>query len=189
MLQVNREFQASLQANEHTVAQGSLRSRNIADGEWKRLHPNWIAVKRLGMLITLGIVGTPAVVLLLLVAFVFNVNWLVRVTIVAALVCFVLWRIWMVVWYPPLAYRHARYTVSPLGVEFRSGVFWRSIVNVPRSRVQHTDVQQGPLLRHYGLGMLVMNTAGTHNAEVSLPGVQHGKAMRIRDYLIAERES
>jgi membrane protein YdbS with pleckstrin-like domain len=190
MRDMNRETQATAEASaQSTPPRTSPRQRNIADGAWKRLHPHWIAVKRLGMLITLGILGTPALVGLLLVLFVFNMNWLMRWTIVAALVCFLAWRIWLVVWYPPMAYRHARYRVSPLGVEFRYGVFWRSIVNVPRSRVQHTDVDQGPLLRYYGLGMLVMHTAGTHNAEVGLPGIRHETAMRIRDFLIQERES
>jgi membrane protein YdbS with pleckstrin-like domain len=59
--------------------------------------------------------------------------------------------------------------VDARGLEIRRGVFWRSVVNVPRSRVQHTDVSQGPLERSYGLGTLIVYTAGTDHAQVNSP--------------------
>ena len=63
--------------------------------------------------------------------------------------------------YPAWEYRRTRYRVTSKGIEIRKGVIWRQIINVPRNRVQHTDVTQGPLLRHYGLASLVIHTAGT----------------------------
>ena len=53
-----------------------------------------------------------------------------------------------------IQYRHASYRVDPQGIEIARGVIWRSIIHVPVSRVQHTDVSQGPLQRRYGLGTL-----------------------------------
>jgi membrane protein YdbS with pleckstrin-like domain len=50
--------------------------------------------------------------------------------------------------------------------------------------VQHTDVSQGPLERTYGLGTLAIFTAGTDHAQVSLHGLDHGTALRIRDHLL-----
>ena len=64
----------------------------------------------------------------------------------------------------------------------RSG--WRSEISVPKSRVQHTDVSQGPLQRRFGLATLVLHTAGTQHAAVSLSGLSHEAALQIRDYLI-----
>ena len=58
---------------------------------------------------------------------------------------------------------------------------------MPRSRVQHTDVSQGPLERHYGLGTLVVYTAGTDHARVSLPGLAHEVAIQLRDDLRPDR--
>ena len=58
------------------------------------------------------------------------------------------------------------------------------MTNVPRSRVQHTDVAQGPLERRYGLGTLVIYTAGTEHAKVALPGLAYADALRIRDQLL-----
>jgi membrane protein YdbS with pleckstrin-like domain len=84
-------------------------------------------------------------------------------------------------------YRHTRYRVDEQGLEIRRGVFWRVVVNVPRSRVQHTDVSQGPLERRYGLGTLAVYTAGTDHAKVTLSGLDHEVALRIREHLMPER--
>ena len=54
-----------------------------------------------------------------------------------------------------------RYRVDADEIEIWSGVLWRQAVVVPRSRVQHIDVSQGPIERSYGLATLSIHTAGT----------------------------
>ena len=66
----------------------------------------------------------------------------------------------------------------------KEGVVWRSVVTVPRSRVQHTDVAQGPLQRVFGIATLIVYTAGTEHAFVSLRGLAPETANAIRDFLI-----
>lgn len=86
--------------------------------------------------------------------------------------------------WPVLSFRHASYTVDAWGVEVRGGVLWRSVVAVPASRVQHTDVSQGPLERALGLGTLVLHTAGTSHTVVKVTGLAYGRALAIRDFLV-----
>lgn len=90
---------------------------------------------------------------------------------------------WLQRW-PAIAYRHASYAVNPEGIQIRRGVLWRNVIRVPRSRVQHTDVTQGPLERRFGLGTLVIYTAGTQHAKVELRGLDHADAFRVRDHLL-----
>jgi membrane protein YdbS with pleckstrin-like domain len=92
--------------------------------------------------------------------------------------------VWLGHQWPAISYRHASYRVDADGIEIRRGVLWREIVNVPRSRVQHTDVAQGPWERQFGLGTLSVFTAGTRHAQVSLPGLSHERALRIREHLL-----
>jgi membrane protein YdbS with pleckstrin-like domain len=84
-------------------------------------------------------------------------------------------------------YRHTWYRLDDRGIEIRRGVFWREVINVPRSRVQHTDVSQGPLERRYGLGTLVVYTAGTDHAKVTLSGLAHEVALELREQLMPDR--
>jgi membrane protein YdbS with pleckstrin-like domain len=93
-----------------------------------------------------------------------------------------------IVAWPPVGYRHTSYQVTEQGIRIRRGVFWRSVATVPRSRVQHTDVSQGPIERAYELATLVMYTAGTQHSSVLLPGLAHETALAIRDHLIAGGE-
>lgn len=91
---------------------------------------------------------------------------------------------WFLYTWPEVEHRHSSYKVDEQGIEIRRGVLWRLVVNVPRSRVQHTDVSQGPLERSHGLGTLVIYTAGTDHAKVNLHGLDHETALRIRDHLL-----
>jgi len=87
------------------------------------------------------------------------------------------------VW-PAVRYRHAWYAHDDTGIEIGRGVIVRRVTLVPRSRVQHTDVTQGPIERRFGLGTLVIHTAGTEYARVVLPGLAHATAMTLRDALL-----
>jgi len=87
-----------------------------------------------------------------------------------------------------ISHRHASYTVHGEGVEIRRGVWWRTVISIPRSRVQHTDVAQGPLERRYGLGTLAIYTAGREHAKVDLHGLDHQTAFAIRDHLLPQAE-
>ena len=104
--------------------------------------------------------------------------------------CVLLWLVvtplvgWWSYRWAEIDYRHRSYDVDENRIEIRSGVLWRSVQNVPRSRVQHTDVSQGPLERRFGLGRLVIYTAGTQHSRVELPGLAHSTALEIRDRLL-----
>lgn len=91
---------------------------------------------------------------------------------------------WHAYRWPPRSYAHTFYRVDEQGIEIRRGVHWRIVINVPRSRVQHIDVSQGPIDRRYGLGTLVIYTAGTDHAKVELGGLEHVRALRIREHLL-----
>jgi membrane protein YdbS with pleckstrin-like domain len=70
------------------------------------------------------------------------------------------------------------------GLWFARGVFWRSETFVPRARVQHTDVNQGPLARRFGIATLKVFTAGTHHAQIDVAGLAHADALLLRDELL-----
>ena len=104
--------------------------------------------------------------------------------------CLLIWAIatpalayWSYRW-AEIEYRRTAYRVDDDGIEIHTGVIWRAVSNVPRSRVQHTDVAQGPLERKYGLGHLIIYTAGTQHSRVELPGLEHQTALTIRDHLL-----
>ena len=50
------------------------------------------------------------------------------------------------------------------------------------------DVSEGPIERSFGLATLVIHTAGTEQAAVSLGGLARDTAFRVRDWLIGGGE-
>jgi uncharacterized protein len=91
---------------------------------------------------------------------------------------------WLAHYWPPIDYRHTSYRIDPQALEIRRGVVWRTVITVPRSRVQHIDVSQGPLERSHGLATLTIYTAGTEHSQVGLKGVAHETAIAIRDHIL-----
>ena len=157
----------------------------VADGHDHRLHPKSLDLQRTtnfiftavcaaGTLLAIGISILADDDLTVLWIMLRLAGWLVAIIVVA----------WQASRWPPLAYEHTSYSVDEQGIEIRRGIYFRVVINVPRSRVQHIDVSQGPLERRYGLGTLVVYTAGTDHAKVELGGLAHGRALLIRDYLL-----
>ncbi|MCK7592410.1 PH domain-containing protein [Pseudomarimonas salicorniae] len=86
--------------------------------------------------------------------------------------------------YAALRFARTRYRLDARGLEIRRGVWWRSRIRVLRSRVQHTDVHQGPLDRRWGLADLTVFTAGTESAAIRLAGLPAERALALRDALL-----
>lgn len=85
--------------------------------------------------------------------------------------------------WPPLRYRHWRWSVQPDRVQIQRGVIWRSRAAIPRVRIQHVDTRTSPLQRWLGLSSLVIYTAGTRGADVEIPGLTADDAERLREEL------
>ncbi len=105
------------------------------------------------------------------------------------------WSLWLLPIYAVLAAglvaryavaAHARFGYALLddGLWLQRGVYWRSCVFVPRERVQHTEVNHGPLDRKMGLAKLVVHTAGLRQQHLIIPGLTDAQAHALRDNLL-----
>ncbi len=155
----------------------------VADDLDKALDPRSVTVARIVAAVWMTILAVPVAVAVLLAAFLGALDSLMLLALGAGVVAFAALVVLSLTW-PGLAYARASYRVAENGLWIKRGVVWRSEISVPKSRVQHTDVSQGPLQRRFGLATLVLHTAGTQHAAVSLGGLSHGVALAIRDYLI-----
>ena len=89
---------------------------------------------------------------------------------------------------PAVRYRTTWIRLDVDGLEYEHGWLWRHQISVPRSRIQHTDVTQGPLERRFDLATLVVYTAGTEHASIPIEGLSHETALAFRDALLARGE-
>jgi membrane protein YdbS with pleckstrin-like domain len=155
----------------------------IPDG-FERLDPRIIDVRQTAGLITAAVLAALALIGLGSLGLATRPSWMVLGLGAAGWLAASLLLAWWLWRWPTISYRYASYRLDESGIEIRRGVVWRSIINVPRSRVQHTDVSQGPLERSHALSTLIIHTAGTAHARVALPGLARPVAIRLRDQLL-----
>jgi hypothetical protein len=155
----------------------------VADAVLHHLDPRVIPMDRIA-----GWIFTACVSLGSLVAVV--ITWLAGAERAVVLLLMFLWVLvtagfgWLAQYWPEIEHRYTFYKIDARALEIRRGVLFRRVITVPRSRVQHIDVSQGPLERAYGLASLSVYTAGTEHSEVSLKGLAHEIAMAVRDHLL-----
>lgn len=93
---------------------------------------------------------------------------------------------WFVVPFPRRRASAWGYHLDEENLHVAHGLLVRRRTLVPLARVQHIDVAQGPIQRRYGLGTLVVHTAGVLSTAVSLPGLLHDDALAMRDAIRAQ---
>lgn len=87
-------------------------------------------------------------------------------------------------WQARLRWRYTRWRLDDDGLRLRRGRYWRSEILVPRARVQHLDIERGPIERHFGLATLALSTAGTRLGAVRQAGFAAADATALRDALV-----
>lgn len=181
---------ADPQEADQPAGRGEMRQPEASwrpDGEFRPVDPNYVPAEQIGSWIFTGVVAAAVTVAVGLAAL---TGWLSGWPLAAAAVgglVLVLLLGWLTVKLPRWHYARLRYAVNETGVEIHRGILWRGITNVPRSRIQHTDVTQGPLARRYGIATLQLYTAGTEHNEVDLEGLTYEVALQIRDFLVGTR--
>jgi membrane protein YdbS with pleckstrin-like domain len=82
-----------------------------------------------------------------------------------------------------LLYRDWRFELQEDALYLERGVLTRIETAVPYVRVQHVDTQRSPVDRVLGLSSVVIYTAGSRGADVTVPGLTPDRAKRLRNEL------
>ncbi len=156
------------------------------DGELTKLHPNYKLLMRIGALfaglaiVVAGVVGDG-----ILQSQDLPVPFGI-LTVPAVLIA-----LFIVIRLPYSRFNARGYQISRDRLRVVRGILWHSDTVVPFGRVQHIDVDQGPIERALDIATLTLHTAGNHNSSVQLPGLGHELAVEMREEIRAhiKRES
>lgn len=89
------------------------------------------------------------------------------------------------VWRASSRYRRWTWQLTEHDLIIDRGVVFHLNRIVPRVRVQHVDLSSGPLDRLLGLRQVAIYTAGTREADATIPGLEADVAESLRRALIA----
>ncbi|MGM0882049.1 MAG: PH domain-containing protein [Bacillota bacterium] len=139
----------------------------------KRLHRDYIKVYRISELIAHGIF-----LIFIIVYFIFATwkEWtLVPGWITLSIFCvtFILFT-WII---PQLKYARFQYELFDDELEIQSGFIFLSNVLVPMVRVQHVELESGPLMRKYDLASVSVVTAATTHR---ISGLKQAEAQQLK---------
>ena len=148
------------------------------------LDPAWVELQRLVGWIAFAVLAPLLLIGLGIAMLIGSLSLDVKAVLGIAWLAVTVLLVWLAQAWPAIEYKRFSYALDPEHIEIRRGVVWRTVTSLPKSRVQHIDVAQGPLERKYGLATLSIYTAGTEFARVDLPGLTYARAVEIRDRLL-----
>ena len=145
------------------------------DAPLTRLHPNHAKALRLtGMLLAAPLLAGLAIGEIVTLAIGVYVSSLILLPLMGAV-------IWAALALPWRRYSASGYDMGADRLRVVRGVLFHRDTVVPFGRVQHIDVERGPIEQRYGLATLKLHTAGTHNATITLPGLGEADALAMRE--------
>lgn len=153
----------------------------LSTDEFQPLDPRAVKLWRTTYLIGFGLL------ILATLAVVISVGWAepsVRIWLAVGWLALTAICLWFSFWFPPRYYHSWRWRIDAKVLELRHGRLVEQTRLIPLARLQHVDLQRGPLERLFGLASLVIHTAGTHAASTTIPGLEADLAARLRDHLV-----
>lgn len=147
-----------------------------------------------------GVIFTPVSMSLIPARFIAVLPWFAIPLIAFAVLAFVvspwfwigagvfaLFTVWLL-WLIPRQVRAIGYAEAEDDLLVKKGVAFKNLSVIPYGRMQYVDVNQGPIVRRFGMSQVTLYTASP-TTDASLPGLPEAEAHRLRDRLTARGEA
>ncbi len=94
--------------------------------------------------------------------------------------------IWMVISFAltVFGFRKKKYALRERDIIYQSGLIWRNFTVLPFNRVQHAEVQQGPIDRIFELSRLKIYTAGGSSSDLVIAGLPLERAQNLKHFIL-----
>jgi membrane protein YdbS with pleckstrin-like domain len=81
-----------------------------------------------------------------------------------------------------------KYALRKFDVHYQSGLLFFRTVSQPIMRIQHIEIERGPLERSAGLATLQVYSAGGANHTFEIPGLEHEQAIELRQFILNHKD-
>ncbi len=76
-----------------------------------------------------------------------------------------------------------KYELREKDISYKSGVIVKKMTTVPFSRIQHVEIDEGPISRIFSLSSLSVYTAGDSSDDLEIKGIKKEEALRIKEFI------
>jgi membrane protein YdbS with pleckstrin-like domain len=82
-----------------------------------------------------------------------------------------------------IEFKKRRYVVREKDISYKKGILFRSMTTVPFNRIQHVEIDEGPISRFLGLVSLSVFTAGDSSDDLKISGLLKQEAEQIKEFI------
>jgi membrane protein YdbS with pleckstrin-like domain len=82
------------------------------------------------------------------------------------------------------SFHRKSFSLREKDLTYRTGWLWHKVVSVPFTRVQHCEVNQGPIERAFGIAGLKVFTAGGSASDLHIPGLMPDRAREMNAFIL-----
>jgi hypothetical protein len=82
-----------------------------------------------------------------------------------------------------VGFKKRKYAVREKDISYKSGVFFKKMTTVPFTRIQHIEVDEGPVSRLFKLASLSVFTAGDSSDDLEINGIKKETALEIKEFI------
>ncbi|WP_262694776.1 PH domain-containing protein [Kordiimonas aquimaris] len=86
---------------------------------------------------------------------------------------------------PYLVWRSRGFQLRAHDIHYKHGALWRHVTYLPFCRIQHVEIESGPLERLCKLSTLKFYSAGGGSADMKIPGLGFATAAKIRTVVMS----
>ncbi|NUY79806.1 PH domain-containing protein [Flavobacterium sp. MAH-1] len=90
------------------------------------------------------------------------------------------------VWFSRLSFSKKGFAFREHDVLYRDGVIATHTMVIPYNRVQHVALHEGAISRIFGLAKIEIFTAGGHQSDIEIPGIEKEQAENIKQLLMGK---
>lgn len=83
-------------------------------------------------------------------------------------------------------YHQMAYALRDRDIYYKKGLIFRKTTVIPFNRIQHCEVNHGPVDRIFGLASLKIFTAGGQSSDLEVPGISEHKAHALKDFILGK---
>ena len=80
-------------------------------------------------------------------------------------------------------FKRKKFKIAENNISYQEGVFFQKETVVPFARIQHIEIDEGPLERFYKTATLSIYTAGDSGRDLKISGLELIKAQEIKSYI------
>ena len=80
-------------------------------------------------------------------------------------------------------FRRKKFKIAEKNISYQEGILYQKETLVPFARIQHIEIDEGPLERFFSIATLSIYTAGDSGRDLKISGLELMKAQEIKSFI------